>query len=92
MEDQVTVLFVAPVTTAENCSVAFVFIEVDVGLTVTVTTGTTACTMIVSEELPVPTLFVADMVAVVEPTAVGVPEINPVTVLTEAHDGKPTAS
>jgi len=46
VEDQVTVLFVVPVTTAENCSVAFVLIEVDVGLTVTVTltAGTTTVT------------------------------------------------
>jgi hypothetical protein len=41
--------------------------------------------------LPVPVLFVALSVTVELPTAVGVPEINPVVLLTESPAGKPVA-
>jgi hypothetical protein len=48
-------------------------------------------TVIVSVALPVPPAFVALTVTVDVPAAVGVPEITPVEVFTEAHDGNPLA-
>jgi hypothetical protein len=41
--------------------------------------------------LPVPVLFIALSVTVALPTAVGVPEINPVVLLTVSPAGKPVA-
>ena len=45
----------------------------------------------VSVALPVPPLFVALSVTLLVPAAVGVPEINPVVVLTERPAGNPVA-
>ena len=53
--------------------------------------GATVPIVIVSVALPVPLAFVALTVTVVVPAAVGVPDITPVDVFTEAHDGKPVA-
>ena len=41
--------------------------------------------------VPVPPLFVAISVTLDVPAAVGVPEINPVVVLTESPSGNPVA-
>ena len=54
-------------------------------------TGTGGAMVRVRVALPVPPLLVALKVTVEVPAAVGVPEINPVVVLTETPAGKPVA-
>ena len=56
-----------------------------------VITGAGGLTVSVSVAVPVPPAFVALNVIVDIPTAVGVPEIRPVTVLTESPAGNPDA-
>ncbi|HTX39898.1 MAG TPA: hypothetical protein VME43_32995 [Bryobacteraceae bacterium] len=59
-------------------------------VTLVITGGPDAIVM-VSVALPVPLLFVALMVTGVVPTALGVPEMTPVAVLTDSPPGNPVA-
>ena len=54
-------------------------------------TGDGGLMLIVSVAVPVPPAFVALMVTLVEPVALGVPVIAPVLVFTEAQVGRPAA-
>jgi hypothetical protein len=54
-------------------------------------TGTPLVIVNVRVAVPVPPVFVALSVTVDVPVDVGVPEISPVDVFTEAHPGKPVA-
>ena len=54
-------------------------------------TGSAGATVNVNDLLPVPPEFVALNVTVEIPTAVGVPEINPVEELTDKPAGSPVA-
>jgi hypothetical protein len=56
-----------------------------------VITGAGMAMVSVKVALPVPPLFVALSVTVELPAAVGVPEINPVVLLTVSPAGKPVA-
>ena len=56
-----------------------------------VITGGAAAMVTVSVALPVPPLLVALSVTVEVPAAVGVPEINPLTVFTVTPAGNPVA-
>ena len=56
-----------------------------------VITGGAGLTVSVKVALPVPPAFVALSVTVVVPAVVGVPEINPVVLLTDSPAGNPVA-